>query len=100
MYDYEEDSKEMQDFYFGIEWLPGPVITEKRDISGDIRELLFGFLDNNKDKGKNFQIDHDDAVNVSYSEKYSRFNKRFNPHREAVSASVLKEVFHGNQSTL
>ena len=100
MYDYEAYSEEMQNYYFGIEWLPGPVITEKKDISGDIRELLFDFSDNNTCKSNDVQIDLSDAVNVSYREKYSRFNRRFNPHREAVSASVLKEVFHGNQSTL
>ena len=79
MYDYEEYAKEMQDFYFGLEWLPGPVITEKRDISDDILALF-----------DDFTVDR----------KIRRFNRRFNPHREAVSASVLKEVFHGRQSSL
>lgn len=73
MYDYEKYKNQLRDFYFDISELPGPVITEERDISEDITRLWKEF---------------------SYDEKYRSFNEKFNPVREACSLKVLEEIMH------
>lgn len=71
MYDYEEYREQMRDFYFGIEELPGPVIKERRDISGDIRKLMDQFV---------------------YDERYQAFNEKFNPVTVPCSGRILKKI--------
>ncbi len=71
MYDYEEYREQMRDFYFGIEELPGPVIKEKRDISGDICSLMESF---------------------SCDEKYVKFIEKFNPVTAPCSGRMLKRI--------
>ncbi|MBQ1311000.1 MAG: CDP-glycerol glycerophosphotransferase family protein [Blautia sp.] len=74
MYDFEEYRSEMDDFYFGIEKLPGPIIRERKDISGEIRSLL-----------ENFEPDR----------AYREFNEEFNPCQEPSAGRMLEEIFHG-----
>ena len=74
MYDYESYREEMEDFYIGIDRLPGPVIKERRDISEDIKELLDHFVPD---------------------EKYREFNRDFNPCNRPCAAEMLEEIFDG-----
>ena len=71
MYDYENYKNQLRDFYFDAAELPGPVITEEKEISEDILKLWKDF---------------------SYDEKYRRFNEKFNPVREACSKKILEEI--------
>ena len=71
MYDYEEYKGELRDFYFDVDVLPGPVIKERQDISGDIRELTEHFV---------------------YDKKYAKFNAKFNPVTLPCSERILEEI--------
>ncbi len=72
MYDYEDYKEEMQDFYFDVSMLPGPMITKEQDISEEILTLL-----------REFRVD----------DRYRCFNETFNPYRHACSRDVLVRIF-------
>ena len=71
MYDHQIYKDKLRDLYFDVERLPGPVIREVKDISGDIRELERTFV---------------------YDERYRAFNQKFNPHAGPCSGEVLNYV--------
>ena len=74
MFDFEDYREEMQDFYFDIKYLPGPVIKEKKDISPEVRELL--------------------EEDFTPDKKYRKFNHIFNPVRHACGDEVAREIFY------
>ncbi|MCI9198317.1 MAG: CDP-glycerol glycerophosphotransferase family protein [Lachnospiraceae bacterium] len=71
MYDHQIYKDKLRDLYFDVEQLPGPVVREVKDISGDIRELERTFV---------------------YDERYRAFNQKFNPHAGPCSGEVLNYV--------
>lgn len=71
MYDYEAYRKEMRDFYFEEELLPGPVIRDEEKLLQCLSDIS--------------------AVEKEYSGKYEKFNRTFNPHRECCSQKYLEK---------
>jgi CDP-glycerol glycerophosphotransferase len=73
MYDYQQYKEEMRDFYMDIHMLPGPVVKTQEDLLKSVLEI--------------------DEIVEKYQKKYERFNRVFNPHREACSGRYLREWF-------
>lgn len=71
MYDYEAYRKEMRDFYFEEDLLPGPVLRDEESLLQRLTDV--------------------NGVAREYQEKYAAFNRKFNPHRECCSRRYLEE---------
>lgn len=76
MYDYQQYREEMRDFYFDSQELPGPVFTEEKDLLNGILNLT--------------------EISRAYQEKYKRFNKKFNPHRQPSAEIYLNAWLRDN----
>lgn len=71
MYDFEEYKNKMRDFYLSIDELPGPIIKNEKELTGEINRLINNFV---------------------YDKKYIKFNCKFNPYNKACSKEVLSKV--------
>lgn len=79
MYDLDDYKDSIRGFYFGIDKLPGPIITEEEELPAAIRDCVEHF---------------------AYDEKYRAFNELFS-HKEdgQASARFVARVFDGVKVT-
>lgn len=73
MYDYDEYKREMRDFYFGMNELPGPIVKKEADL---IEAII--------------KAGQDDFIP---DDKYKAFNDKYNPYRYSCSNKVLSRIF-------
>ncbi len=79
MYDLDDYKDSIRGFYFGIDKLPGPIVTEEKELPAAIRDCVEHF---------------------TYDEKYQAFNELF-CHKEdgQASARFVDKVFRGVRVT-
>ena len=75
MYDKELYANDIRGFYLSLDELPGPIVTEEDDLIGEIKKARVS----------------------DYSDKYERFNKKYNPLDDGnASKRVVDILFKGS----
>lgn len=78
MYDLEEYKNKLRDFYIDLNELPGPIVTEEKDLIKEIKSI--------------------DNFDSEYGDKYKVFTKKFNYLDDANSSErVIEKVFFDNK---
>ena len=74
MYDLEEYQGKLRDFYFSLDELPGPIVKTQDELENEILNI--------------------DNYEVTYKDKYKKFNDKFNYLDDGqVSKRVIEKIF-------
>lgn len=73
MYDKEDYADDIRGFYIDLEELPGPIVTEEKDLISEIKNI---------DPGK-------------WTDKFNEFNKKYNPLEDGNSSKRVVELLFG-----
>ena len=78
MYDLDEYKNNLRDFYFDLDILPGPIVKQEDDLIKEIKNI--------------------DNYDVTYHDKYIKFNKKFNYLDDGNATKRVVEVIFNEKN--
>ena len=80
MYDLDDYKNNLRDFYFNLDILPGPIVKTENDLINEIKNI--------------------DDYNKIYSDKYKKFNQKFNYLDDGNAAKRVVDVIFDQKSKI
>ncbi len=80
MYDLDDYKNNLRDFYFDLDILPGPIVKTENDLINEIKNI--------------------DDYNKIYSDKYKKFNQKFNYLDDGNAAKRVVDVIFDQKSKI
>ena len=80
MYDLDDYKNNLRDFYFDLDILPGPIVKTENDLINEIKNI--------------------DDYNKIYSDKYKKFNQKFNYLDDGNAAKRVVDVIFDKKSKI